>query len=285
MTERTQMMDELDAAEGLIAGGQLDYALELLERLVADADAYIDANCQASETDQWFSFPTAFERLAYRRVENDPRELHDVGEPFDRLYADYALALVSDGDYAGATEALRQAVRWNPMECGYRLDLAELYRTNGDMQEYMGLTFSVFERASDVRHLIRAFCNFSHYFEASQNPRAAAACLRCARRLEYPDTVLDALLSHAAGTDTDPDKISDEEATAALADQGLPDAANADIATCLLICATTAAEAGDRAAAATFTVRARDLVGTPAVKALLSAIHEANAATAEGEDA
>lgn len=283
MNERTQMMDELDAAEGLIAGGQLDYALELFERLTADAEEYVDRNCPTTDEVQWFSFPTPFERLAYRRVESDPRELKDVGEPLDRLYADYALALVSAGDYAGATEALRQAVRWNPMECGYRLDLAELYRTNGDMQEYMGLTFSVFERASDVRHLIRAFCNFTHYFETTQNPRAAAACLRCARRLDYPDNVLDALLKQAAGTETDPDSMSDEEATAALAEQGLPDGANAEVAACLLICATTAAEKGQRDLAATFTVRARDLIGAPAVKALLVAIREANAGEAAVE--
>lgn len=274
MNERTQMMDELDAAEGLIASGQLDYALELFERLTADAEEYVDRNCPTTDEVQWFSFPTPFERLAYRRVESDPRELKDVGEPLDRLYADYALALVSDGDYAGATNALRQAVRWNPMECGYRLDLAELYRTNGDMQEYMALSFSVFERASDVRHLIRAYCNFSRYFATTENPKAAAACLRCAKHLDYPDTVLDGLLEHAAGTDIDPASLSDEEATAALAEQGLPDGANADIAMCLLICATTAAQQGDRNLATSLTVRARDLVGSPAVKAMLQLINE-----------
>lgn len=281
MTERTQMSDELDAVEGLIAGGQLDYALELLERLAADAEEYVDRNCQASETDQWFSFPTPFERLAYRRVESDPRELHDVGEPLDRLYADYALALVSDGDYAAATNALRQAVRWNPMECGYRLDLAELYRTNGDMQEYLGLTFSVFERASDVRHLIRAFCNFARHFEATGDARTSAACLWAARKLDYPDSVLESLLEQAAGAGNDPDVLDEGEAVAILAEQGFPEGANAEIAACLLICATSAASEGDKNLAAILTVRARDLVGSDAVKALLQLIHEADV----GEDA
>lgn len=133
MNERTNMTDELDAAEGLIAGGQANLAVELLERLAADAEEYVDRNCPTTDEVQWFSFPTIFERLCYRRVEKDPRELKDVGEPLDRLYADLAFALVNEGDYAAATEALRRAVRWNPMGCGYRLDLAELYRTNGDV--------------------------------------------------------------------------------------------------------------------------------------------------------
>lgn len=38
MNEHTNMTDELDAAEGLIAGGQADLAVELLERLAADAE-------------------------------------------------------------------------------------------------------------------------------------------------------------------------------------------------------------------------------------------------------
>ncbi len=282
MSERTNMTEELEAAEGLFAGGQGDLAVELLERLAADAEEYVDRNCVASEDEQWFSFPTVFERLCYRRVEKDPRTLHDVGEPLDRLYADLAFALVSEGDYAAATDALRQAVRWNPMECGYRLDLAELYRTNGDMDEYLALSFSVFERASDVRHLVRAFCNFARHFMDTGADAAVAATLRCARRLEWPDNVLDGLIDRVKGTDRDPDTLTDEQAASVLAEEGLPEGANAEVALCLLMCATDIA-ATDRSLATTLTVRARDLVGAPAVKALLSLIRESDEEGAAGE--
>ncbi|WP_317430796.1 hypothetical protein [Parolsenella catena] len=277
MNERTNMTDELDAAEGLIAGGQADLAVELLERLAADAEEYVDRNCPTTDEVQWFSFPTIFERLCYRRVEKDPRELRDVGEPLDRLYADLAFALVNEGDYAAATEALRQAVRWNPMGCGYRLDLAELYRTNGDADEYLALTFSVFERASDVRHLVRAFCNFARHFMDMGADSAAAAALRCARRLDWPDVVLEDLLERAKGTRADPDSLSDEQASSVLAENGLPDGANAEVALCMLMCATDSAASGDRTLATALTVRARDLVGAPAVKALLELIRSTDA--------
>lgn len=277
MNERTNMTDELDAAEGLIAGGQADLAVELLERLAADAEEYVDRNCPTTDEVQWFSFPTIFERLCYRRVEKDPRELRDVGEPLDRLYADLAFALVNEGDYAAATEALRQAVRWNPMGCGYRLDLAELYRTNGDVDEYLALTFSVFERASDVRHLVRAFCNFARHFMDTGADSAAAAALHCARRLDWPDAVLEDLLERAKGTRADPDSLSDEQASSVLAENGLPDGANAEVALCMLMCATDSAASGDRTLATALTVRARDLVGAPAVKALLELIRSTDA--------
>ena len=280
---QTTLTDELERAEGLMLQGQADQAAELLARLAEDAEEYVDKNCPTTDEVQWFSFPTLFERLAYRRVEDDPRELRDVGEPLDRLYSDLALASVQAGDYDEATEALKRAVRWNPMDCSYRLNLADLFRVAGDMQEYLALTYSVFERASDARHLVRAFVNFSGYFEVCEKPRTAAAALRAARALGMPDSTLEAALNQAAGTEKDPDLVDDSEMRELLAAEGLPDGANAEIAVCLLMCAGDAAKAGARDVAATLTLRARDLVGEEACKALLELIHEADVQDASGE--
>ena len=277
---QTELTGELERAEGLMLQGQADAAAELLARLAEDAEEYVDKNCPTTDEVQWFSFPTLFERLAYRRVEKDPRELRDVGEPLDRLYNDLALANVQAGDYDAAMAALKRAVRWNPMDCSYRLNLADLFRVAGDMQEYLALTYTVFERASDPRHLARAFVNFSGYFEVSEKPRTAAAALRAARALGVTDGTLAAALNQAAGTERDPDLVDDAEMTELLAAEGLPDGANAEIAVCLLMCASDAAASGARDVAATLTLRARDLVGEPAAKALLELIRETDAADA-----
>ena len=279
--ERSDLTDELERAEGLMLQGQPEQAADLLARLAEDAEEYVDKNCPTTEEVQWFSFPTLFERLAYRCVEKDPRELRDVGEPLDRLYNDLALANVHAGDYDEAMEALKRAVRWNPMDCSYRLNLADLFRVAGDMQEYLALTYTVFERASDARHLARAFVNFSGWFAASEKPRTAAAALRAARALDARDSSLEAALDQAAGTERDPDLVTDAEMRELLAEEGLPDGANADIAVCLLMCAGDAMRDGERDVAATLTLRARDLVGEPAARALLELIHESDA---EGAD-
>ena len=92
-------------------------------------------------------------------------------------------------DYQSAIEALKCAVRWNPMGCGYRLDLADLFKVEGNMEEYLAITYSVFERASEAAHLVRAFVNFAGWFEVSEKPRTAAAALRAAQeraQAEYP---------------------------------------------------------------------------------------------------
>ena len=271
---KTTLFDDLLTAEGLLVQGQAELALELLQRLAEDAEEYVDRNCPTTDELQWFSFPTLFERLAYRRVENDPRELRDVGEPLDRLYADLALANVQCGDYDQAAVALRQAVRWNPMGCEHRLNLADLCRIAGDLREHLALSYSVFERASEAVHLVRAYVNFASYFLAAENPRAAAACLRVARNIDASDQALAALLQQVAGTDGDPDVLSDDEAAEALSAEGLPEGANAEIAVCLLMCAGDAAELGQRDVATNLTIRARDLVGEQAAMALLALIHD-----------
>lgn len=281
---QTTMTDDLERAEGLMLQGQPEQARDLLARLAEDAEEYVDKNCSTTDEVQWFSFPTLFERLAYRRVEKDPRELRDVGEPLDRLYNDLALASVQAGDYDEAMAALKRAVRWNPMDCSYRLNLADLFRVSGDVQEYLALTYSVFERASDARHLVRAFLNFSGWFASTGKPRAAAAALRAARALDLTDSGLEAALDQAAGTDRDPDLLNDAEMSELLAAEGLPDGANAEVAVCLLMCAGDAAAAGARDVATNLTLRARDLVGEPAAKALLELIHEADEEVGDGEE-
>lgn len=281
----TTLSDQLLYAEGLMVQGQPEQALELLSRLAEDAEEYVDRNCPTTDELQWFSFPTIFERLAYRRVENDPRELRDVGEPLDRLYADLALANVQCGDYDQAAVALRQAVRWNPMGCEHRLNLADLCRIAGDLREHLALSYSVFERASEAAHLVRAYVNFASYFLAAENPRAAAACLCVARSIDASDQALAALLQQVAGTDGDPDTLSDDEAAEVLSAEGLPEGANAEIAVCLLMCAGDAAELGQRDVATNLTIRARDLVGEQAAMALLALIHDEDDAGEEATDA
>ncbi|MBP3893929.1 MAG: hypothetical protein J6D34_07815 [Atopobiaceae bacterium] len=273
---QNNLSDELLRAEGLLVQGEAELALDLLARLAEDAEEYVDRNCPTTDELQWFSFPTIFERLAYRRVEQDPRELRDVGEPLDRLYADLALAQVHCGDYDSAAASLRQAVRWNPMGCEHRLNLADLCRVAGDMREHLALSFSVFERASEAAHIVRAYLNFADYFRAAENPRAAAACLHVAQRIDPDDPSLAASLEHAAGTDAEPANVTDEEATQILAAEGLPDGANAEIAVCLLMCAADAAAMGERNVATNLTVRARDLVGEQAAMALLQLIRSSD---------
>ena len=273
--------EDIERAERFLAGGDLDAALPMLQELAQAVDAYAQANCQATDKVQWFSFADAFERLAYRRVERDPRSLVQVPVAFDRLFADLGFAYIKLEAWEPARDALMQAVRWNPMNCSYRLDLAEVFRALGNAREWAALSASVLERASDARSLARAYANLGQHFLTADNPLAASGCLRLARGLAADDPRVTRLADRLDDEHSEVASEPDGAAVTELANQGIETNANAEIAICLLMCASDAAAEGDRDQAARYTLRARDLIGQDACAALIQLIHESDAELAE----
>ncbi len=272
-------VEDIAYAENYLAQGDLATAIPLLERLVELAEEYIDAVCKTTETKQYFSFESAFDRLAYRRVEKDPRELVQVDVPFDRLYSDLAFAYIRKQDYVEARNALMQAVRWNPMNCSYRLDLAELFRALGDKQEWASLSFSVLERASDGKSAARAYSNLGQFFLDPENDNASAAvgCARLAMRLAPHDPHTERLVNTLTNDYPDAMGESDDHVMGELGLQGVPTSPSAEIAICLIMCATDAAGEGDKQEATRLTLRARDLVGEEACAAIVKLVRESDA--------
>ena len=267
---------DIEYAETYLAAGDISTASQMLERYLELAEEYIAEECQAMDEVQYFSFQDSFERLCYARVEHDPRRIVAVPAPFDRLYSDVAYVCIQQQDYERARDALVQAVRWNPMNCKYRLDLAEIFRALGDIQEWAALSNSVLERASDGRVAARAYSNLGQLFIDQDNAVAASGCARLAVRLAPADARTVALMDRLAKEYPEVAKDSDDHVMGELSIQGIPTSPSADVAICLLICASDAATAGDRAQAAEYTARANGLIGKEACSALIKMIREAD---------
>lgn len=267
---------DIEYAETYLAAGDISTASQMLERYLELVEDYIAEMCQATDEVQYFSFQDSFERLCYARVEHDPRRIVAVPAPFDRLYSDVAYVRIQQQDYERARDALIQAVRWNPMNCKYRLDLAEIFRALGDIQEWAALSNSVLERASDGRVAARAYSNLGQLFIDQDNAVAASGCARLAVRLAPADARTVALMDRLAKEHPEVAKDSDDHVLGELSIQGISTSPSADVAICLLICASNAAAAGDRAQAAEYTARANGLIGKEACSALIKMIREAD---------
>ena len=267
---------DIEYAETYLAAGDISTASQMLERYLELAEEYIAEECQATDEVQYFSFQDSFERLCYARVEHDPRRIVAVPAPFDRLYSDVAYVCIQQQDYERARDALVQAVRWNPMNCKYRLDLAEIFRALGDIQEWAALSNSVLERASDGRVAARAYSNLGQLFIDQDNAVAASGCARLAMRLAPADARTVALMDRLAKEHPEVAKDSDDHVMGELSIQGIPTSPSADVAICLLICASDAAAAGDRAQAAEYAARANGLIGKEACSTLIKMIREAD---------
>lgn len=267
--------EQLAAIEGYLASGQASEALPALQALVADMEVYIDENCAATDEVQFFSFATPFEKLTYRRVEADPRALVDAPAPFSRAYADYAYALIQAHDLEAAAAQLRQAVRWNPMECAHRLDLATLSARLGNEEEALKLTYSVFARASRPSHLVRAYLDFADYFCGEGQYETAAACVKCALRLAPQDAratnaASDLVESHQC----DPREQADELTASLLDAQGIPEGANVEVVLSALLLADISSEQGDLETCRDMVQVAVGLVGQEQARALAQIVRE-----------
>jgi len=266
---------ELEHIEGYLANNQALEILPALQGLVAGLESHVDENCPVTDEVQWFSFANAFEKLAYRRVERDPRELREAPAPFDRAYADYAFCLMACNDLEGAAAALKQAVRWNPMDCAHRLDLAALLANQGDADEALRLSYSVFARASKPAHLVRSYLNFAAHYEGAEQFELAGACVWCALQLSPRSArVQEAARKLVAEHDVDAGALAAEQVAALLEPQGIPLGANVEVVVSALIVAELAREQGDRATAEDLTLVAVNLVGQEQAAALAQLVRE-----------
>ena len=172
------------------------------------------------------------------------------------------------------------------MNCAHRLNLAEVFRALGDTQEWAALSASVLDRATTPQALARAFANLGQYFLAGENLTAAEGCRRAAIRACDADAAATALAAQLDKEHPELGELSDEVVNKQLEEHGIGTGANAEIAVCLLMCATDAASEGDRNEATRLTLLARDLVGAPACEALIRLIRESDAELArEREEA
>lgn len=280
-------IEQLERAESYLADEKYDTILPAFEGMVADMEVYIDEMCPTSDEVQWFSFASPFERLTYQRVESDPRELRDVPVPFDRAYADLAFCQINLERFEEAAANLKQAVRWNPMNCSHRLNLAGVLRHTGDYEEFLRLSYSVFARASHSWHLVRAYDNFADYFMNCEQYDTAAACVKCGLRLNKDDKrLLERAEELREERQCDPATQTDELTEALLDPQGIPEGANVEVVLSALLLADIAAARKDMQTCADMAQIAVDLVGQHRATALAHMVSEAaqEAYPEEGDD-
>ncbi|OFK24983.1 hypothetical protein HMPREF2826_03365 [Olsenella sp. HMSC062G07] len=281
--DESAMSERLQVAEGYLMQGEADAACDLLARLAADVEEYVSENCPSSDEEEWFSFGSDFERVAYRRVSGDRRTLHDVGEPIDRLYGDLGLALAQQGDRELAVTSLKRAIRWNPMDVDNYLRLSSLLRQAGDVEGSVQLAYETFERASDPAQLVQAYLIFANFFRELGRAGHGAACLRAARRLMPHSEGLASTIDQLRGSDLDPDSLDDAEEARLLDDARIPRGANIEVVIELLSCALTAELAGNEEARTSFVLRARGLSDDQTVEGILAELRKSDEEDAHGQ--
>lgn len=266
--------EQLEQAESFLRDNRFADVMPVFEGMAADIEKAQEEEYVATEDTQYFSFANPFERVTYKKVEDDKREIIDVEQRFDKVYADLAFCYIQQERWDEAREALKKAVRWNPMESTYRLNLAELFRIIEDHKEWLGLSYSVFERAYRPEHLVRAYINFAHAFMNAGDLMTSAALIKAALNIAPYDKRLREFQDTLIEQGVNPKELDKEEAEKLLDAQGIPEGANVAVVLSALIFADEAQEAGDMMEFAKYSKIAIDLVGEQNASVLSDIVKE-----------
>lgn len=272
--EKVFTLQQLEQAEAFLAQQRIADITPVFEGMVKDIEQAVEAHCPQTETVQYFCFADPFEKLIYKKVENDERDIQVIDQPFDRVYADLAYCYIQQELWDEAISALAAAVRWNPMNCSHRLNLAELQRISENAHEWLGLSYSVFERAYLPEHLVRAYMNFVPFFIANERYTTAAACTKAAYNLLPDDPRVKEACESLKESGNDPLTLDDELCETLLEEQRIPEGANVAVVISALICADEALVSGDEQGYARYYRIATALVGDENAAALARIVKE-----------
>jgi tetratricopeptide (TPR) repeat protein len=165
----------LTEARALIGAGDVAAARIALEALVrrygTGTGLYLD-----DSVSEYRHFANNFELALYKRLYLPTRQVRKL--PHDRatLYSLYGAVLIEQRDADGAEEALREALRVNPVGTYAMFELGEVMKLSGRKREFQELTLRALEVAYAEDALGRAYRNLGYLAVEETDFDLAIAC-------------------------------------------------------------------------------------------------------------
>ena len=122
-------------------------------------------------------FRETFEEVLYMYRNRPEKDLRAPGFPYASIYTKYGSLLFELGEHEKAKEALRKAMKWNPVNAEIAFELAENYKVTGDLEMFYEITKSAYENCFRPRILARYYRNLAFYYSEKKRFREATACI------------------------------------------------------------------------------------------------------------
>lgn len=238
-------IESIREAQALHKQSGVQAASALLEQYVQEIQAAQNTQYITSEQEQYFCFTTTLDNLIYKASERDPRIIHVLEDSFDKVYAYLAACYKEMGQLDAAAQAMAQAVRWNPVRCEYRLQLAELSKQQGDLSSALSLAHSVFARSVYPEEHLEAYLFFIEFFLQQQQLSTAAALVYVASLYRCPSEKLDEFSRVLIQAGSDPYALDEELVEQLLDAQDIPDGPSIELMISLLVYADECLKAGE----------------------------------------
>ena len=125
-----------DIIEMLKSKQNLENALKLAEELYSK----ITEGFTESDTTKFVSLRNSFEDNLYQIVFKPEKTLNRTPFDFSRMITAYGYILVEYREFEKAVEVLKKAIEYNPVDCGPKFELAEIYKLQKDKDKIIEIT-------------------------------------------------------------------------------------------------------------------------------------------------
>lgn len=165
----------LTEARAYIRAGDVGAARTVLEDLIrrfgTGTGLFLD-----DSVSEYRHFANNFELALYARLYRPTRQVRKLPQDRAALYTDYGAVLLELRDADGAEEALREALRVNPVSTDAIFELGEVMKLSGRKRECRELTLRAMEVAYMAATLARGYRNLGYLAVEDADYDLAVAC-------------------------------------------------------------------------------------------------------------
>ena len=147
-----------DILEMLKNKQNLEKALRLAEELYSK----ITEGFTESDTTKFVSLRNTFEDNLYQIVFKPEKTLNRTPFDFARMISVYGYILVEYRELEKAEEVLKKAIEYNPVDCGPKFELAEIYKLQKDKDKIIEITKDTLRVASSPASIARCYTNLGY---------------------------------------------------------------------------------------------------------------------------
>ncbi len=147
-----------DIIEMLKSKQNLENALKLAEELYSK----ITEGFTESDTTKFVSLRNSFEDNLYQIVFKPEKTLNRTPFDFSRMITAYGYILVEYREFEKAVEVLKKAIEYNPVDCGPKFELAEIYKLQKDKDKTIEITKETLKVASSPATIARCYTNLGY---------------------------------------------------------------------------------------------------------------------------
>lgn len=154
------------------------------EELLQSAIDSIPLEFKDDEECGYFCFEDALEITIFAISEKYQKTIRKATYDFAQIYFMYAYSLIENHKVDEAEEALKTALKWNPVSTTIIGELTEVYKLKKDYDNYLYWSKMLIKYASSSKMLARGYRNIAYYYCDIEDYEKSAAIYYFSRAFE-----------------------------------------------------------------------------------------------------